>query len=137
MKDFGAKLTLILTFFAAALLLMAACYAQPGPLPDGPGGGPPTVEQELARMTWALALSEAQGRAILPILEDRHYEVGALMRNGAGREANEAQVHAIFEETDGEIKVLLAEEQQAIFDAMRPPRPPDGATARVDRIAGQ
>ena len=133
MKDTGAKLTLILAFCAAALLLVATCYAQlEASTASRESTDPPSVQQELARMTKDLELGEAQSAAILPILEDRHLELDTLRTNGAGPEANRARAHAIFESTNREIKAMLAEAQQVAFDALRP-HEPDGGT-RPDRL---
>jgi hypothetical protein len=115
MHDSKEKLMLVLTFCAAALLLMATCYAQQRQ--------PPTPVQELEHLTHDLSLGEAQGAAILPILESRHEHIEALRKSG-DPDVSREQIHALFHETDCEIRATLSEQQQALFDALHPPKPP-------------
>ena len=71
-----------------------------------------------------LQLSDTQKAEILPILEKRHTAMEALMHSGSARSTTEQEIHQLMDSTNQEIRVLLTEEQQKIFDTMRPPRPP-------------
>ena len=87
-----------------------------------PHHGPPSPAQELARLTHALGLTNAQQAAILPILTKRQQEMEALRAGGTSPEAGREQMHAIMESCKASIRAQLTEAQQQIFDAMRPPQ---------------
>jgi hypothetical protein len=93
---------------------------QPGP----PRGGPPTAAGELVRLTRMLTLTDEQKVAILPILEARHTKIDALMHSSTDRASVGQEMHTIISTTNAEIRALLTETQQKIFDTMRPQRPP-------------
>lgn len=97
-----------------------------GPPANGarPPGSPPTAAQELQRITKELSLSEEQQTEVLPILTKRHTEIDALMQSNTDRAAMGPQMRAIMDATNKQIRALLTEAQQKLFDNMRPPRPP-------------
>ena len=92
--------------------------------PGPPRGGPPTAAGELARLTRVLSLTDEQKAAILPILEAKHTKIDALMKSSTDRVAIGQQMHTITNASNAELRALLTETQQKIFDSMRPPRPP-------------
>jgi hypothetical protein len=113
----------------ALMLLTVALLAQQGPNGNGPGGGPPpggppTATQELARLDKALTLSDEQKASILPILEKRHEEIGALMGGSSDASTAHEQMHTIIDSTNKAIRALLTESQKELFDKMGPPQPP-------------
>jgi len=75
-------------------------------------------------MNQVLSLTDEQKTAILTILEKRHTQMDELMRNSTDRAAAGQQMHTIMDATNKEIRMLLTETQQKLFDTMRPPRPP-------------
>jgi len=109
------------------LILLGVCIAVTARA-QGPGGGqrggPPTAAQELAHLQKQLTLTDDQSAAILPILEKRHTDIDALMQSGDDRSTIGTQMRTIIDTSNKEIRALLTEAQQKIFDAMRPPKPP-------------
>lgn len=107
-------------------------YAQQGEAPSGgppsgdPRGGPPTAAQELQRLAQALTLTDEQKSAILPILEDRHAQIDALMKSGTDRTTGREQMRTIMDASNVRIRAVLTEAQQKIFESLRPPKPPSG-----------
>ena len=133
------KLRIALSLPLCALLLALTCTlkaqttsgASPSEAPPDAGqpggpphGGPPSPAQELQRLAATLQLSDAQKTEILPILEKRHAAMEALMHSGSDRSTTGQEIHQLMDSTNQEIRALLTEEQQKIFDNMRPPRPP-------------
>lgn len=132
MKSIKGELKLLFTVCAVVLCLAIALRAQQGP-GGPPPGGPPTPAKELERLDKVLTLSDTQKSQILEILEKRHTEIDALMKSSSDRSASHEQMHTIFDTTNKEIRALLTESQQKLFDAMRPPKPPSNGGSNENR----
>jgi periplasmic protein CpxP/Spy len=137
-----------------ALGVTGAAFAQdtpPAP-PDQGQAGPPqggrgmrmNPDQQLARLTSALNLTDDQQAKIKPLLVERQQKMQALMQDqSAAPEDRRAQMRTISEGTNNSIKALLNDDQKQKFDAMQanmrrngpgggpggpPPPPPDSST---------
>lgn len=145
-------------FVVGARALWAQTDGPMGSPPDGPPPGQrghgPSVDQQLRRLTKALALSETQQTAVKTILTDEHEQVEALMEqnrpsqgspdqpnsNPPSPEAMQnlhRQMKSIREAARAKIEAVLDDQQRAKYEEMEakhgrmqngdgPPPPPDG-----------
>jgi K+-sensing histidine kinase KdpD len=82
---------------------------------------PQSIDQELARLTTNLELTQEQQQQIRPILNDHHDRIQALLDKNpnASRQALGPQIHAISDETHHKIHALLTDHQKELEKAMQ------------------
>ena len=80
-----------------------------------------SIDQELARLTKDLELTAEQQKQVLPLLEEHHDRIQALLDKNpnASRQELGPQIHAISEETHREIHTLLSDHQKQLEKAMQ------------------
>jgi hypothetical protein len=82
---------------------------------------PQSIDQELARLTKDLELTPQQQQQVRPLLDEHHDKIQALLDKNptASRQQLGSQIHAISDETHGEIHALLTDYQQKLEKAMQ------------------
>jgi hypothetical protein len=98
---------------------------------------PHSIDQEMARLTKDLELTSAQQKQVLPLLEEHHDKIQALLYKNpsTSRQALGPQIHAISDVTHHEIHALLNEHQQELEQAMQQ-REHNGEEGRRPERAG-
>jgi hypothetical protein len=81
---------------------------------------PQSIDQELAHLTKDLELTSQQQQQVRPLLEEHHDKIQALLDKNptASRQELGPQIHAISDETHGEIHALLTDHQKELEKAM-------------------
>lgn len=81
---------------------------------------PRSIDEELARLTKDLELTQEQQKQVRPLLEQHHDKIQALLDKNpnASRLQLASQIHAISDETHREIHVLLTDHQKDLEKAM-------------------
>ncbi len=82
---------------------------------------PQSIDQELARLTKDLELTQEQQQQVGPLLQDHHNRIQALLDKNpnASRQNLGQRIHAISEETHREIHALLDDHQKELERAMQ------------------
>jgi hypothetical protein len=82
---------------------------------------PQSIDQELARLKKDLELTPEQEKQVRPLLEEHHDRIQALLDKNpnASRRQLGPQIHAISDETHGEIHALLTDHQKELEKAMQ------------------
>jgi DNA anti-recombination protein RmuC len=82
---------------------------------------PQSIDQELARLTKDLELTPQQQQQVLPLLNEHHDKIQALLDKNpnASRQALAPQIHAISDETHRQIHALLTDRQKGLEKAMQ------------------
>jgi hypothetical protein len=82
---------------------------------------PQSIDQELARLKKDLELTPEQEKQVRPLLEEHHDRIQALLDKNpnASRQQLGPQIHAISDETHGEIHALLTDHQRELEKAMQ------------------
>jgi predicted HTH transcriptional regulator len=82
---------------------------------------PQSMDQELARLTKDLELTQKQQEQIKPLLQEHHDRIQALLdKNPAvSRQELAPQIHGISDETHREIHALLTDRQKKLEQAMQ------------------
>jgi periplasmic protein CpxP/Spy len=118
---------LFVAVLVGTIALGIHAYGQEGPPPGGPGGPgghgghwqPPSAEEQTARLTKALTLTEEQQGKVKAILETQHQQMGKLREDSSvAPEDRFAKVRELREKAHSEIKDLLTDEQKKKFDEM-------------------
>jgi Spy/CpxP family protein refolding chaperone len=89
-----------------------------GPPPGGPGGHwqPPTAEDQTARLTKALNLSEEQQGRVKAILEEQHQQMAKMREDSStAPEDRFAKMKEMREKVHNQIKDVLNEDQKKKF----------------------
>jgi protein CpxP len=83
--------------------------------------GPRSIDQELDHLTKDLELTPNQRKQIKPLLDEHHDRIQALFDKNPGlsRENLGPKIHAISDETHGQIEALLTEHQRQLAKAMQ------------------
>jgi hypothetical protein len=82
---------------------------------------PQSIDQELARLTKDLELTQREQQQVRPLLQEHHDRIQALLDENptASRQQLDPQIHAISDETHGEIHALLTDRQRELEKAMQ------------------
>ena len=82
---------------------------------------PQSIDQELARLTKDLELTQKQQEQVKPMLQEHHDRIQALLdKNPAvSRQELAPQIHGISDETHREIHALLTDHQKKLEQAMQ------------------
>jgi periplasmic protein CpxP/Spy len=82
---------------------------------------PQSIDQELAHLTKDLELTPRQQQQILPLLNEHHDRIQALLDKNptAARQDLAQQIHAISDDMHREIHALLTDRQQELETAMK------------------
>jgi periplasmic protein CpxP/Spy len=82
---------------------------------------PQSIDQELTRLTTDLELTPEQQKQILPLLQQHHDKIQALLDKNpnASRQDLGTQIHAISDETHRQIHALLTDHQKELEKAMQ------------------
>jgi hypothetical protein len=82
---------------------------------------PQSIDHELARLTKDLELIPRQQQQVEPLLQEHHDRIQVLLDKNptASRRELAPQIHAISEETHGEIHALLTDHQKELEKAMQ------------------
>ena len=82
---------------------------------------PQSIDQELARLTKDLELTPEQQKQVLPLLNEHHDKIQALLDKNptASRQALAPQIHAISDETHRQIHALLTDHQKELEKSMQ------------------
>jgi hypothetical protein len=82
---------------------------------------PQSIDQELARLRKDLELTPEQQQQVRTLLEKHHDRIQALFDENpnASRQELGPQIHAISDETHGEIHALLSDHQKQLEKAMQ------------------
>jgi hypothetical protein len=82
---------------------------------------PQSLDQELARLTKDLELTQEQQQQVRRLLEEHHNRIQVLLDKSptASRQQLGPQIHAISDETHQEIHALLTEHQKGLEKAMQ------------------
>lgn len=77
---------------------------------------PRSIDQELARLTKDLELTEEQQKQVRPLLEEHHDRIQALLDKNpnASRQELGPQIHAISDQTHRQIHALLTDHQKEL-----------------------
>ncbi len=108
----------------ATLLCTVAVFAQEGggQRPGGPGGGRqmPTVDEQIARWSEQLTLTDDQKAKIKPILEEQRKDMAKLREDTSmSPEDRRAKSMEIRKESNEKIRKLLNADQQKKWDDMQ------------------
>ena len=118
--------TFLLVAGVAILILLGIRMLAAAPLPQYGGRrmrGPITPEDQLARMTKQLKLTDEQQAKIKPILEEQHKKMMDLREdNSMAREDRFAKFREIRQESMEKIKPILTSEQQKKWEKMQEQR---------------
>lgn len=104
-----------------ALGIQAYSLMQEGPPPGGPGGSgghwqPPTAEEQTARLTKLLNLTEEQQGKVKAILEEQHQQMSKMREDSSiAREDRFAKMKEMREKVHNQIKDVLNEDQKKRF----------------------
>jgi periplasmic protein CpxP/Spy len=99
-------------------------YSQEGPPPGGPVGHggfrqPPSAEEQTARLTKALTLTEEQQGKVKGILEEQHQQMGKLREDtSVAPEDRFGKMRELREKAHSQIKAVLTDEQKKKFEEM-------------------
>ena len=79
------------------------------------------MDQELARLTKDLELTQKQQEQVKPMLQEHHDRIQALLDKnpGVSRQELAPQIHGISDETHREIHALLTDHQKKLEQAMQ------------------
>ena len=118
-----AKLVMV-TFVAFTVTVLGAAYEQKT---MGPSGDPETIEEELARFTERLALSDEQVKQIQPILLEARREMSALMedihsrppRSPSAMQSRQRLMEALRKHTEQELEEVFTKEQMEEYKEMQ------------------
>ncbi len=102
-----------------AMGIQAYSLMQEGPPPGGPGGHrqPPSAEEQTARLTKVLNLTEEQQGKIKAILEEQHQQMGKLREDtSTAPEDRFVKMREMREKAHNQIKNVLNEEQNKSFE---------------------
>jgi periplasmic protein CpxP/Spy len=101
--------------------------------------GPQSIDQELARLTKDLELTQEQQKQIKPILQEHHDKIQALLDKNptASRRELGPQIHAISDETHNKIHSLLTDHQKELEKSMQNHERHGGENARPAPPAGE
>jgi protein CpxP len=82
---------------------------------------PQSIDQELSRLTKDLELTPDQQQKVLPLLQQHHDKIQALLDKSpnASRQDLGPQIHAISDETHHQIHALLTDHQKELEKAMQ------------------
>ena len=82
---------------------------------------PQSIDQELARFTKDLELTQEQQQQVRPLLYEHHDRIQALLDKNrkASRQELAPQIHAISDETHRQIHALLSDHQKELEKAMQ------------------
>ena len=82
---------------------------------------PQSIDQELARLTKDLELTEKQQQQVRSLLQKHHDKIQALLDKNptASRQQLGPQIHAISDRTHREIEAVLTEHQRQLAKAMQ------------------
>jgi Spy/CpxP family protein refolding chaperone len=115
--------TFLLVAGVAVMILLGIRLLAAAPLPQNGGRrmrGPMTPEDQLARMTKQLKLTDDQQAKIKPILEEQHQKMMDLRQDTSmSREDRFAKFREVRQESMEKIKPILTPEQQKTWEEMR------------------
>lgn len=82
---------------------------------------PQSIDQELDHLTKDLELTQDQEKLVKPLLQEHHDKIQALLEKNPNASLQELgpRIHAISDETHGQIHALLTEHQKALEKAMQ------------------
>jgi hypothetical protein len=82
---------------------------------------PQSIDQELAHLTKDLELTQQQQQQVLPLLDQHHDRIQALLDKNPtlSRQELAPQIHAISDATHREVHALLTDHQKELEKAMR------------------
>ena len=82
---------------------------------------PQSIDQELARLTKDLELTPEQQKQVLPLLNEHHDKIQALLDKNPTSSGQQLgpQIHAISDETHRQIHALLTDHQKELEKAMQ------------------
>lgn len=82
---------------------------------------PQSIDQELARLTKDLELTQQQQKQVRPLLQENHDRIQALLDKNlkSSRQDLAPQIHAISDDTHHQIHALLTAHQQELEKAMQ------------------
>ena len=82
---------------------------------------PQSMDQELARLTKDLELTQKQQEQVKPMLQEHHDRIQALLEKNpaVSRQELAPQIHGISDETHREIHALLSDHQKKLEQAMQ------------------
>jgi Spy/CpxP family protein refolding chaperone len=82
---------------------------------------PQSIDQELARLTSDLELTPEQRQQVLPLLQEHHDKIQALLDKNptASRQVLGPQIHEISDVTHRKVHALLTDHQQELEKAMQ------------------
>lgn len=82
---------------------------------------PQSIDQELARLTKDLQLTAKQQQQILPLLQEHHDKIQALLDKNPtlSRQELASRIHAISDDTHHELHALLGDHQKQLETEMR------------------
>ena len=114
------------------LLTAASAFAGP-PMGDRDWQkGPPRVEEKLARISWALSLTDEQSAEMLTILQEQERDQLALHEQTM--QIMGAEICAQRTRTEEAILAILDDDQQALFLQMKEERLAQKANRKHSRI---
>ena len=112
-----------------ALLAPAGLVAQNSGASEGqPAAGPrhrhiPDVDQQLARLSKKLKLSDEQKPQVKAILQDQHDQMQQLWQNSSGsRQENVQKMHEIHDSASSKIRAVLTDDQKTKYDKLEAKR---------------
>jgi Spy/CpxP family protein refolding chaperone len=121
---------LVKTLFVAVLIctialgVQAYSLTQEGPPPGGPAGPgghwqPPSAEEQTARLTKALNLTEEQQAKVKAILEEQHTQMSKLREDSSTAPQDRfAKMRELREKAHSQIKDVLTDDQKKKFEEM-------------------
>ena len=82
---------------------------------------PQSIDQEFARLTKDLELTPEQQKQVLPLLNEHHDKIQALLDKNptSSRQQLGPQIHAISDETHRQIHALLTDHQKELEKSMQ------------------
>jgi len=84
------------------------------------GGGWPTPEETVSRMSNKLNLTDDQKAKITPIVADRQAQMKALMADTSGRRLQKARkAKSIMSDSDKKIEAVLTKDQKKTYEEMK------------------
>jgi Spy/CpxP family protein refolding chaperone len=115
--------TFLLVAGVAAIILLGIRMLAAVPVPQNGGQrmrGPMTPEDQLARLTKQLKLTDEQQAKIKPILEEQHNKMMDLRQDTSmPREERFAKFREVRQESMGKMKPILNPEQQKKWEKMQ------------------
>ena len=112
-----SRVSLVAAIALGALMACTTVNAQESKV--GKKKGPPTVEQQLEKMTKELSLTEDQQPKVKAALEDNRKKIRELASSGGDRQQTREKRKEISDELDKKLKEILKSEQYEKWEKMR------------------